>query len=126
MPISQAKPHGHSISRGSGVRERARLACSRWIRASDSAGSPRGASSSSVGVMQRTLPYKVKEVCVVKLTARLHRMADLELRAAKGDELGAVLDFWRAAAENDHRPADTPAAVAALHLRDPDALILAI
>ncbi|BCJ52906.1 N-acetyltransferase [Actinoplanes sp. NBRC 14428] len=48
------------------------------------------------------------------------------LRAAESRELGAVLRFWLTAAENASRPADTPAAVAALHLRDPDALILAL
>ena len=53
-------------------------------------------------------------------------MADLVLRAADAQEMTAVLAFWRVAAENDHRPPDTPAAVAALHLRDPDALILAV
>jgi ribosomal protein S18 acetylase RimI-like enzyme len=52
-------------------------------------------------------------------------VGDLVLRAADAHELNAVLAFWRVAAENDHRPADTVAAVAALHLRDPDALILA-
>jgi ribosomal protein S18 acetylase RimI-like enzyme len=53
-------------------------------------------------------------------------VSDLELRAARPDELNAVLAFWQVAAENDHRPADTHAAVATLHLRDPDALILAV
>ena len=37
-----------------------------------------------------------------------------------------MLAFWRVAAEDRHRPPDTAAAVAALHLRDPDALILAV
>ena len=48
------------------------------------------------------------------------------LRAADAQEMNAVLAFWRIAAEDRHRPADTTAAVAALHLRDPDALILAV
>ena len=47
------------------------------------------------------------------------------LRSAVHDELGAILDFWRAAAENESRPPNSPAAIAALHLRDPDALIVA-
>ena len=53
-------------------------------------------------------------------------MTDLEVRGAKSRELAAVLTFWRTAAENASRPADTGAAVAALLLRDPDALILAV
>ena len=48
------------------------------------------------------------------------------LRAAEARDLGAVLEFWLTAAENAARPADSPAALAALHLRDPDALILAV
>ena len=48
------------------------------------------------------------------------------IRPATVDDLGAVLDFWAEAAENENRPADTHAALAALHLRDPDALLLAI
>jgi ribosomal protein S18 acetylase RimI-like enzyme len=51
---------------------------------------------------------------------------ELVLRAAERHELDAVLAFWRVAAENAHRPADTHAALATLHLRDPDALILAV
>jgi ribosomal protein S18 acetylase RimI-like enzyme len=51
---------------------------------------------------------------------------DLTLRAAEPHELNAVLAFWRTAAEDAHRPADTHAALATLHLRDPDALILAV
>ncbi|MBB4767003.1 GNAT family N-acetyltransferase [Amorphoplanes digitatis] len=50
----------------------------------------------------------------------------LVLRAAGSRELAAVMAFWAVAAENAGRPADTPAAVAALHLRDADALILAV
>ncbi|MEU4419467.1 GNAT family N-acetyltransferase [Actinoplanes sp. NPDC024001] len=53
-------------------------------------------------------------------------MADLIYRAARADELAAVLAFWQVAAENDSRPADTTAAVEALHRRDPGALILAV
>jgi ribosomal protein S18 acetylase RimI-like enzyme len=53
-------------------------------------------------------------------------MGELVLRAAQAHEMNAVLSFWREAAENGHRPADSIAAVATLHLRDPDALILAV
>ncbi len=53
-------------------------------------------------------------------------MTDLVLRAADARELPAVLTFWATAAENAGRPADTPAALAALHLRDPAALIVAV
>jgi ribosomal protein S18 acetylase RimI-like enzyme len=53
-------------------------------------------------------------------------MGDLVLRAAQSHEVGAVLAFWRRAAENGGRPPDTAAAIATLHLRDPDALILAV
>lgn len=53
-------------------------------------------------------------------------MGDLVLRAAQSHEVSAVLAFWRRAAENGRRPPDTAAAVATLHLRDPDALILAV
>jgi ribosomal protein S18 acetylase RimI-like enzyme len=49
----------------------------------------------------------------------------LKLRAATAHELPTVLKFWQAAAENGHRPPDTPAALAAMHRRDPDALIVA-
>ena len=48
------------------------------------------------------------------------------IRPALADELDAVLAFWRDAAENDSRPADTRGALAALHLRDPDALLVAV
>ncbi|MEO3747548.1 GNAT family N-acetyltransferase [Plantactinospora sp. B5E13] len=47
------------------------------------------------------------------------------LRPATVDDVPAVLAFWRAAAEDRHRPADTAAALGALLARDPDALILA-
>jgi ribosomal protein S18 acetylase RimI-like enzyme len=53
-------------------------------------------------------------------------MADLVLRSAEAHDLPAVLAFWRIAAVDRHRPADTTGAVATLHLRDPDALILAV
>jgi ribosomal protein S18 acetylase RimI-like enzyme len=50
----------------------------------------------------------------------------LVLRAAEPHELPAVLAFWRVAAEDAHRPVDTHAALASLHLRDPSALIVAL
>ena len=53
-------------------------------------------------------------------------MTDLVLRAAGSHELGAVLTFWATAAENAARPPDTAVALAALHRRDPDALIVAV
>ena len=53
-------------------------------------------------------------------------MSDLEVRAAQRRELPAILALWQVAAENGHRPADTPGALAALHLRDPDALLVAL
>jgi ribosomal protein S18 acetylase RimI-like enzyme len=53
-------------------------------------------------------------------------MGNVQLRAAEANEIEAVLSFWQTAAENGHRPADTGKAVATLHLRDPDALILAV
>ena len=53
-------------------------------------------------------------------------MVDVVVRAAEVTDLGAVLAFWRVAAEDSHRPVDTPGALAALHLRDPEALILAV
>lgn len=48
------------------------------------------------------------------------------LRAADSHELPAVLAFWATAAENASRPPDTPAALAALHRRDPESLIVAV
>lgn len=48
------------------------------------------------------------------------------VRVAEADELPAILEFWRVAAENDNRPVDTPAALAALRLRDPGALLVAV
>lgn len=53
-------------------------------------------------------------------------MGDLELRAAGAADIPRVLSFWRVAAKDAHRPPDSAAALAALHLRDPDALILAV
>ena len=53
-------------------------------------------------------------------------MPDLVLRSADAHDIPAVLAFWQDAAEDAHRPVDTPGGVAALHLRDPDALILAV
>jgi len=53
-------------------------------------------------------------------------MGDPTIRAAQPQELTQVLAFWQRAAENDHRPADTPGALAALRLRDPDALLVAV
>jgi ribosomal protein S18 acetylase RimI-like enzyme len=51
---------------------------------------------------------------------------ELVLRAAEPHELPAVLAFWRVAAEDAHRPVDTHAALATLHLRDSSALIVAV
>ena len=48
------------------------------------------------------------------------------IRPALTAELGDVLAFWKTAAENENRPADRHAALAALHLRDPDALLVAV
>jgi ribosomal protein S18 acetylase RimI-like enzyme len=48
------------------------------------------------------------------------------LRPARAHELGSILDFWSAAAENDNRPADSRTALNALFERDPDALIVAV
>jgi ribosomal protein S18 acetylase RimI-like enzyme len=53
-------------------------------------------------------------------------VADLALRAAGAQDVNAVLAFWRISAEGAHRPPDTAGAIATLHLRDPDALILAV
>ncbi|WP_433307293.1 GNAT family N-acetyltransferase [Actinoplanes sp. CA-030573] len=48
------------------------------------------------------------------------------IRPAVVDDLDAVLSFWSTAAENGNRPPDSRAALAALHLRDPDALLVAV
>ena len=53
-------------------------------------------------------------------------MGHLEIRAARAGELAEVFDFWLVAAENEHRPADSREVLAALHRRDPDALLLAV
>jgi ribosomal protein S18 acetylase RimI-like enzyme len=53
-------------------------------------------------------------------------MGELTIRAAQAHELPEILAFWQLAAENRNRPADTPAALAALHLRDPHALLVAV
>ena len=53
-------------------------------------------------------------------------MSKIVLRTAEVRDLATVLAFWRIAAQDAHRPVDTPGALAALHLRDPDALILAV
>jgi len=53
-------------------------------------------------------------------------MGGVSLRAAETADVTAVLEFWTVAAENDGRPADREAAVAALIARDPEALILAV
>jgi len=53
-------------------------------------------------------------------------VADVDLRTAEAGDVRAVLAFWQVAAEDAHRPVDTPGAVAALLLRDPEALILAV
>jgi ribosomal protein S18 acetylase RimI-like enzyme len=48
------------------------------------------------------------------------------IRPALTGELGDVIAFWLTAAENDNRPADSHTALAALHLRDPDSLLVAV
>jgi ribosomal protein S18 acetylase RimI-like enzyme len=53
-------------------------------------------------------------------------VGDLILRGATHADAAAVLDFWQAAAEDSHRPADTPEAILRLVDRDPDALLLAV
>ncbi|AVT39221.1 GNAT family N-acetyltransferase [Plantactinospora sp. BB1] len=53
-------------------------------------------------------------------------VADVTLRTADAADVPAVLDLWRRAAEDAHRPVDTAAAVHRLVARDPDALILAV
>jgi ribosomal protein S18 acetylase RimI-like enzyme len=53
-------------------------------------------------------------------------MVDVILRSAEAHDVPAVLAFWKVAAEDAHRPVDTPSGLATLHLRDPDALILAV
>ena len=53
-------------------------------------------------------------------------MTDFTVRPAGSDDVDAVLDLWRTAAENDSRSADTRAAVVALLERDPAALLVAV
>jgi ribosomal protein S18 acetylase RimI-like enzyme len=53
-------------------------------------------------------------------------VADLKLRAGEAGDVPAVLAFWQVAAEDAHRPVDTPDALAALLARDPEALILGV
>jgi len=48
-------------------------------------------------------------------------MTDFAVRSASLDDVDAVLDLRRAAAENESRPANTRAAVVALLERDPAA-----
>ncbi|WP_345718642.1 GNAT family N-acetyltransferase [Kineosporia mesophila] len=48
------------------------------------------------------------------------------LRKATPDDVPALLEFWRTAAENAARPDDSGTAVQNLITRDPDALILAV
>ncbi|UIN30170.1 GNAT family N-acetyltransferase [Microbacterium binotii] len=55
--------------------------------------------------------------------------ADLDhivFRAARGEDLTGILAFWAQAAENEARPADDIAMLAALLERDADALDLAV
>jgi len=53
-------------------------------------------------------------------------MADLVLRAARPDEVEAVLALWAVAGENAARPTDSAADVERLIARDPEALVLAV
>ena len=53
-------------------------------------------------------------------------MTGMILRRANTADVPDVLDFWRTAAEDAHRPMDSTQAVAALIARDPEALILAV
>ena len=49
----------------------------------------------------------------------------ITLRAGRAADIAGLLAMWQEAAENESRPPDTRAALAALLGRDPDALILA-
>ncbi|MEU9163302.1 GNAT family N-acetyltransferase [Streptomyces sp. NPDC048424] len=51
-------------------------------------------------------------------------MSDLQIGPASGADLGAVLDFWKAAAEGTSI-SDDLAGVERLHARDPQSLLLA-
>lgn len=53
-------------------------------------------------------------------------MTGFAVRSAGIDDVDAVLELWRTAAENESRPADTRAAVVALLERDPAALLVAV
>ena len=50
----------------------------------------------------------------------------MQLRPASVDDVPAVLDFWKVAAEDTNRVGDDTAAVVALVGRDPEALVLAV
>jgi ribosomal protein S18 acetylase RimI-like enzyme len=50
----------------------------------------------------------------------------VDVRTAAAQDLAEVLALWRSAAENTNRPPDSAGALASLHLRDPDALLLAV
>ena len=51
---------------------------------------------------------------------------DLSYRFAVPADADAVMTFWATAAEDSHRPPDSPEAVLCLIARDPSALILAV
>jgi ribosomal protein S18 acetylase RimI-like enzyme len=53
-------------------------------------------------------------------------IAMIALRSATAADVDTVLEFWRSAAEDAHRPADSSAALHRLLVRDPEALILAL
>lgn len=49
----------------------------------------------------------------------------IELRAARPDDVDALIALWQVAGENDARPVDSPEAVVRLLARDPEACIVA-
>lgn len=51
-------------------------------------------------------------------------MSEPRVRAATPADVDALLALWQVAAENDARPTDSGAAVAALLARDPDACLV--
>jgi ribosomal protein S18 acetylase RimI-like enzyme len=53
-------------------------------------------------------------------------VVDLEFRHATPADAPAVIEFWRVAAEDSHRPADTRDAVMRLIDRDSQALLLVL
>jgi len=53
-------------------------------------------------------------------------MTDFAVRPARMNDVDAVLDLWRTAAENDSRPADSRASVVALLEQHPAALLVAV